>query len=191
MEDQKRWNEKHATAHGVEIPSAFLQQIFAEQSWRIQPGKTLDLATGKGRNALFLAAKGFNVEGIDISEVALQEARREAQERGLSVTFRQTDLGHIELPESAYDLILNFNFLDRVLIPRIKKALKLGGHIIFETYLVDQRVLGHPRNPAYLLGHNELLELFRDFRALYYREGKFVEGGKEAFRAGLFGQKVR
>ena len=73
----------------------------------------------------------------------------------------------------------------------MKSALKLGGHVIFETYLVDQRVLGHPRNPAYLLGHNELLDLFRDFRVLRYREGRFAEGGKEAYRAGLFGQKVR
>jgi len=56
--------------------------------------------------------------------------------------------------------------------------------------LEDQRVLGHPKNPVYLLGHNELLKLFRDFLILCYREGKFAEGGKEAYRAGLFGQKV-
>lgn len=190
-EDQERWNKKHADGHGHENPSRFLQEIFQLGFWRIQPGKALDIATGKGRNAFFLAENGFSVEAIDISEVALKEARFKAEERGLAVTFRQADLETIELPEAAYDMILDFYFFERSLIPKMKKALKLGGHIVFETHLIDQRVLGHPRNPAYLLGHNELLELFRDFRILYYREGKFAEGGKEAYRAGLFGQRVR
>jgi 2-polyprenyl-3-methyl-5-hydroxy-6-metoxy-1,4-benzoquinol methylase len=190
-EDQKRWDERHASGHGAEAPSAFLQEIFQLPSWRIEPGRALDIATGNGRNALYLAERGFTVEAIDISQVALQEGRKRAEEKGLSVTFRQADLDHCDFPEAAYNIVLNFNFLQRSLIPKMKGALRLGGHVIFETYLIDQRVLGHPRNPAYLLGHNELLELFRDFRVLYYREGKFAEGGKEAYRAGLLGRKVR
>ncbi|HBA38874.1 MAG TPA: hypothetical protein DCZ05_03780 [Deltaproteobacteria bacterium] len=190
-DDQKRWDEKHASRHGKGGPSPFLREILAAGSWQIQPGRALDIATGKGRNAFFLAEKGFHVEAVDISEVALQEGRRAAEQKGLPVNFRQADLDRIELPEGAYDLILNFNFLQRSLIPKMKMALKLGGYIVFETYLIDQRVLGHSSNPAYLLGHNELLELFRDFRILYYREGKFFESGQEAYRAGLFGQKVR
>jgi len=87
-------------------------------------------------------------------------------------------------------MVLNFNFLLRSLIPKIKKSLKLGGHVVFETFLIEQQDIGHPKNPAYLLGHNELLELFRDFRILYYREGKFVEGEDVSYRAALFGQKV-
>jgi len=190
-EDQKRWDEKHRGGHGEESPASFLQQIFQQHSWRIQPGRALDIATGRGRNALFLAEKGFRVEGVDISETALQAARERAKEKGLAIIFKQADLDDVELPDAAYDMILNFDFLQRSLIPKMKRALKPGGHIIFETYLIDQRVLGHPKNPVYLLGHNELLELFRDFRILCYREGKFAEGGEEAYRAGLFGQKVR
>jgi len=189
--DRERWDEKHAAHEGESSPSAFLVQIFQTDSWKIQAGRALDIATGKGRNALFLAQRGFSVEAMDISEVAVAEARKRADERGLSIGFRQADLEKVELPETAYELILSFNYLDRLLIPKIKNALKLGGHIIFETYLIDQRVLGHPRNPAYLLGHNELLDLFRDFRILFYREGKFSEGGRESYRAGLFGRKVR
>ncbi len=190
-EDRKRWDERHASGHGIGAPAVFLEQIFREYSWRLKPGHALDIATGKGRNALFLAERGYRVEAIDVSEVALREARKAAGERGLIVNFRQVDVDAFEFPEAAYDLVLNFNFLERSLFPKIKKALKPGGHIIFETYLIDQQVLGHPRNPAYLLGHNELLDQFRDFRILSYREGKFSEGGKDAYRAGLFGQKVR
>lgn len=190
-EDRIRWDQKHSTKHVEAAPSGFLLEIFQQSSWRIPPGKALDIATGKGRNALFLAGRGFIVEGVDISGVALEEAGKRAEAQGLSITFRQADLAESGLPETAYDLILNFNFLERSLVAKMKKALKLGGHIIFETYLIDQRVLGHPSNPAYLLAHNELLELFRDFRVLYYREGKFFEGEKKAYRAGLFAQKVR
>ena len=190
-DDRKRWDEKHASRHGQEEPSPFLWRIFESHAWRIQPGTALDIATGKGRNALFLAERGFNVEGVDISEIALREARKRAAEKNLTVSFRTADLDTLELPEAAYDLILNFNFLLRPLISKIRRALKPGGHIIFETYLDDQGALGHPRNPAYLLRPNELLELFHGFGIFYYREGKFVESGEEAYRAGLFGQKAR
>ena len=190
-EDQRRWDEKHAGKRGDEPPSVFLTEIFASPSWQIAPGRALDVATGTGRNACFLAERGFSVDAMDISEVALQEARKTAEAKGLTINFVQADLEQAALPTDAYNLIISFNFLERSLIPKMKHALKLGGHIIFDSYLVDQRVLGHPKNPAYLLGHNELLELFRDFRVLYYREGQFVEQGNAAYRAGLFGQKVR
>jgi tellurite methyltransferase len=190
-EDQRTWNDKHAREHGEDAPSSFLREVLDHQAWTIAPGRALDIATGKGRNAVFLATKGFRVDAMDISTVALEEAGKMARAKALDVNFVQTDLDHTELPENAYDLVVNFNFLDRGLIPKMKAALKPKGHIIFETYLVDQRELGHPRNPAYLLAHNELLDLFRGFRVLYYREGKMVEGAKEAYCAGLFAQKAR
>jgi 2-polyprenyl-3-methyl-5-hydroxy-6-metoxy-1,4-benzoquinol methylase len=190
-EDQERWDKRHEAHQGEIGPASFLQEVFHLRAWQIPTGRALDIATGRGGNAIFLAEKGFAVDAIDISEVALQSARKIAEEKGLTIDFKQADLDHLELPAMAYDVVLNFNFLERDLIPKMKRALKLSGHVIFETYLIDQRVLGHPRNPAYLLGHNELLELFSDFRVLYYREGKFLKGGKEAYRAGLFGQKVQ
>jgi hypothetical protein len=61
--------------------------------------------------------------------------------------------------------------------------------VILETYLIDQQAVGDPKNPDYLLAHNELLELFRDFRVLYYRERQFLQSGKNAFLAGLLAQK--
>jgi tellurite methyltransferase len=190
-EDRERWDKRHEAHDGEVEPASFLREVFQTAAWNITPGTALDIATGKGRNAVFLAERGFAVDAIDISEVALQAARDTAKEKGLTIKFEQVDVEHIALSDAAYDLIINFNFLERSLIPKMKSALKLGGHILFETYLVDQHVLGHPKNPAYLLGHNELLELFRDFRVLYYREGRFSEDGQEAYKAGLFGQKLR
>jgi SAM-dependent methyltransferase len=191
QEDQKHWDEKHAAGHGEDSPSSFLEEVLRSKSWTIRLGRALDIATGKGRNAVFLAEHGFKVDAMDISAVALEEARKIAQAKKLDIKFIEADLDHAELPEAAYELIVDFNFLERALIPKIKSALKPGGHIVFETFLIDQKELGHPRNPAYLLGHNELLDLFRDFRVLYYQEGKVIEEGKESYRAGLLGQKVR
>ena len=211
-DDKERWDSKHTAEHESGKPAAFLRRILKTGPWEIQPGRApwsiipgrdiptrsscystgraLDIATGKGRNALFLAEQGFTVDAIDISAVGLQQAQRQAEKQGLTLNLLQADLASFEFPDSAYDLVLNINFLLRSLVPKIKNALRPGGYIIFDTYLIDQQDLGHPRNPAYLLNHNELLDLFRGFRILCYQEGKFFADGKESFRAELLGQKT-
>ena len=189
--DQVRWDRQHAAGQGTSHASGFLKEILLSDSWPIPRGRALDIATGKGRNAIFLAEHGFDVVAIDVSPVALDEARQRAAGKSLSISWQQADLERIELPEATYDLVVDFNYLQRSLIPQIKAALKPGGHVIFETYLIGQEILGHPKNPAYLLRHNELLELFRDFRVLCYREGKFSAGEETAFRAGILAEKPK
>ncbi|HEX9146805.1 MAG TPA: class I SAM-dependent methyltransferase [Candidatus Binatia bacterium] len=188
--DQVRWDKQHESNRGSAEPCSFLVEIFAAEAWAIPGGRALDIACGKGRNALFLAERGFDVVAVDISPVALEEGRRRAAEKNLTLAWHQADLEQMQLSEGAYDLVANFNYLQRSLIPQIKAALKLGGSVIFETYLIEQPAIGHPKNPAYLLEHNELLNFFRDFRVLYYREGQFSEREERAFRAGIFAQKV-
>ena len=188
-DDQTRWDRQYALSPGADQPSSFLRQILDSDAWDIPRGLALDVAAGTGRNAIFLAERGFRVVAIDISSIALDEARRRAEERSLAISWQQADLEQIELPQAAYDLIVNFNYLQRSLFTQIRKALKVDGQVIFESYLIDQRAIGHPKNPAYLLNRNELLEQFRDFRVLYYREGKFTDAEQPAVRAGIFAQK--
>jgi tellurite methyltransferase len=190
-DDQTRWDRQHSSSAGSDQPSSYLRQILESDAWDISRGLALDVAAGKGRNAILLAEMGFGVVGIDISRIALEEARRRAEEKSLDITWHQADLEQIELPTAAYDLIVNFNYLQRSLFPQMQRALKPQGHIIFQTYLIDQPAIGHPKNPAYLLNHNELLDHFRSFRVLCYREGKYTDGGGAAFRAGIFTQKIR
>ena len=71
----------------------------------------------------------------------------------------------------------------------IKKGLKSGGYLIFETYTLEQQEFGPPRNPDFLLGPNELLRLFNDLHIVYYREGVVEEGRKKAI-ASLVGKKI-
>jgi tellurite methyltransferase len=139
-------------------------------------GRVLDVAMGNGRNAIYLAKRGFDVEGIDISLEAVRSALDQAREAGVNLKARVADLEidyHIE--KSAYDVIICFNYLQRSLITQIKDGLRVGGTVVYETFTVDQAQFGKPTNPDYLLKHNELLNLFRDFRCLFYREGIIEE----------------
>jgi len=70
---------------------------------------------------------------------------------------------------------------------QMKNWVKPGGMLVYETFIVDQVRFGKPRNPDYLLRHNELLHVLRDFRVLRYREG-IIEGNKAI--ASILAQKV-
>jgi tellurite methyltransferase len=137
-------------------------------------GRVLDVAAGNGRNAIYLAGLGFKVEGIDRSEEAVTAAREAAREAGVTIEMRVADLelGRA-VPGDAYDVIICFNYLQRSLLPQIKEGVRRGGMVVYETFTVDQAQFGHPRNPDHLLKYNELLDMFRDFRCLRYREGVF------------------
>ena len=150
------------------------------------------MATGEGRNAVFLAQNGFEVDAVDISEKGLRKARKLAREKGVKVNALLVDLDHYQIERERYDLIANFYFLKRRLIPKIREGLKKGGKVIFETYLLEHRKLatGGPKQAKYFLKPNELLRLFKDFRILFYREGIIREGGKRKAVASLIAQKI-
>src|SRR5262245_49631134 len=122
----------------MQKPSSFLKEIFEADSRSVPKGRALDMATGKEQNAIFLAKRGFQVMAIDISPVSLDMARQAAKEQSLIIDWQEADLERIELPAAHYDLVLNFNYLQRSLVGQIKKTLKPGRWVIFETYLMDQ-----------------------------------------------------
>jgi 2-polyprenyl-3-methyl-5-hydroxy-6-metoxy-1,4-benzoquinol methylase len=187
--DQKRWNDRFGReefAFGKE-PNPFLKKHI-----RLLPkGKALDIASGEGRNAVFLAQHGFEVDAVDISEKGLKKAQKLARDKGVKINTLLVDLDQYQIKKERYNLIANFYFLRRRLILRIKKGLKKGGKVIFETYLLEHRTLGTggPKQAKYFLKPNELLGLFKDFRILFYREGIFKEGGRKKAVASLIAEK--
>jgi len=188
--DQKRWNDRFGRkefAFGKE-PNPFLKKHI-----RLLPkGKALDIASGEGRNTVFLAQHGFEVDAVDISDRGLKKAQKLARDKGVKINTLLVDLDQYQIEKEQYDLIANFYFLRRRLIPRIKKGLKKGGKVIFETYLLEHRTLGTggPKQAKYFLKPNELLGLFKDFRILFYREGIFKEGGRRKAVASLIAEKI-
>ena len=188
--DKKRCDERFkgkGFAFGKE-PNPFLKKHFH----LLPKGKVLDLAAGEGRNAVFLAQHGFDVDAVDISEKGLGKARRFANEMGVKINSLMADLDTYKIEKERYDLIANFYFLKRSLIPRIKKGLKKGGRIIFETYILEHRNISSegPKDRKYYLKPNELLQLFKDFQVLFYREGIFKEGGRRKAVASLIAEKT-
>ena len=163
-------------------------QFLVDNLELLPKGKALDVAMGSGWNAVYLATMGFEVEGIDISPEAVSNALELARKSGVNLKARMADLEdnyHIE--RGAYDVIICFNYLHRPLIPQIKDGLRTGGMVVYETFIVEQAQFGKPKNPDYLLEHNELLDMFRDFRCLRYREG-IMEGRKAI--AGIIAENV-
>lgn len=169
-QDKLFWDKRYGTEvfiYGKE-PVEFLK----EHIDILPKGKVLDIAMGEGRNAVFLAKNGFDVDGCDISEVAINKAQKLAKENNVNIRAFVADMEIYKLPKNAYDVIACFYYLQRDLMPQIKEALKPGGMIIYETYTMENKEYGFegPKNKDYLLESNELLHLFTDLKIIYYRE---------------------
>lgn len=168
-----RWNERYDRdmyIYGRE-PAAFLKQKLDE----LKKGKALVLAMGEGRNAVYLAQNGFDVTGVDISEVAIEKCNRLAKERNTTVNAVVADLTDYDLGEAQFDLITKFYYYEPSIFPQIIEALKPGGIFILEQFSIDhlkyRETSGFgPRNPDYLIKPNELLEHFKSLRILYYED---------------------
>ncbi|MRR54865.1 MAG: class I SAM-dependent methyltransferase [Deltaproteobacteria bacterium] len=126
------------------------------------PGtKALDVACGEGRNSIFLAKRGFQVSGLDISAVGLEKGRQWMEREGVTIDFRAVNLERYEFTEQ-YDLILNCNFLLRNLIPKSVAALSSGGILVFDT-LVDSPFVPNNHSKEHLLQPGELVRIFQGF----------------------------
>lgn len=176
--DRDKWNSRYRE-RGPEAfgrrPNDWLHQH--RGLLLVQPrGQVLDLACGNGRNALYLARLGFEVEAVDISEVAISWLEQEAEETGVNLWARVGDLTRMKFPPNRFQVILNFNFLERSLFPVIEEVLAPGGLLFFETFTRDQiQVVGSEIPPRYTLEHNELIRAFPGLRVIRYREGVFKE----------------
>jgi SAM-dependent methyltransferase len=188
--DQKKWDKRYGKKEFAlgKAPNPFLKKYIH----LLPKGKALDIATGEGRNAIFLAENGFDVDAVDISEKGLRKARKLARGKGVKINTFLIDLDQYQIEKERYDLIANFYFLKRRLVQKMKRGLKKGGKVIFETYLLEHRTLGTggPKQAKYFLKPKELLRLFKDFRILFYREGIFKEGGRKKAIASLIAEKV-
>ena len=174
-------------------PASFL----IEQSHRLPKGKALDLAAGKGRNSLYLLRHGMAVEALDRDEPGLNALLAVAQAGGLSgLTTRTLDLEQDpdnppDLGHEHYDVIIAFFYLFRPLFGPIMRALKPGGVLLYETFLIDNYFkYHHPRRWEFCLAQNELLRLTSSLRVLHYDEGEHHDGrDAPLFTARLLAQK--
>jgi tellurite methyltransferase len=127
-----------------------------------QNGRALDLACGTGKNALFLAQQGLDVDAIDGSVEALNRLRASVQSSGVAqrIQILQADLDNYVLPESHYDLILVVRYLKQNLLSDLVAALKPGGILVYKTF--NRNILKQRPgfNLAYTIETDELIEAF-------------------------------
>ncbi|WP_291321765.1 methyltransferase domain-containing protein [Desulfonatronospira sp.] len=139
------------------------------------PGPVLDLACGKGQNGLFLAEHGHEVHFIDRDSKVLEQIRHAGMILNLKVHVRRTDLEagtDNPMPQDSFGAVLVFRYLHRPLMPAIKKSLRKGGIVFYQTFTSHQAALGRPTNPDFLLRDQELYSWFQDWEILHYFEGK-------------------
>ena len=115
-EDKARWNKKYDTEKYIagRDPIPFLQN----HTDLLPKGKALDLAIGEGRNGVYLATQGFQVTGVDISEVGLKKAQALAAEKGVTLATIVADLEQYDIPPNTFDVIICAYYLQRDLFRR-------------------------------------------------------------------------
>ena len=154
--DKLKWDEKYKQK--PDLLEARPVSRFVEKYYDVCEGKqALDVACGSGRHTLFLSEKGFSVDSVDISSVALEKLSQQVND---SVNIIQADLDTFVPKREFYDLIVMTNFLDRDLIARCCDGLKDGGIFIIETYMEDDENEKKDSNPDFLLYEEELIRLF-------------------------------
>ena len=137
---QGMWDERHAARDPIE--SSEPDPTLVEEMGPVPPGRTLDLGTGDGRNAVWLATRGWDVTAVDFSRVGLERARVLADHAGVDVEWVLADLLAWTPQPRAFDLVCLF-FIHlppaerRVVYERAADGVALGGTLL---------IVGHERS---------------------------------------------
>jgi SAM-dependent methyltransferase len=114
----------------------------------------------------------MSVTALDVSEEALAQLAAEAARRNLPVETRRVDLEAVpQLPVAAYDLVIEFFYLHRPLLPQVLDAVRPGGVAVLRTFSRAGSFPGGPENPDFVLRPGELLEIFAGWEILLHEEG--------------------
>ena len=194
------WNKRFAAdgyLFGTE-PNAWLREHASVWS----PGqRVLCVADGEGRNSVWLARRGLQVQAFDIADVGVAKARRLAAEHGVSVDFQVADCDGFAWPEARYDGVaaIFVQFADPALRERLfahmQRCLKPGGSLLLQGYTPKQleyRTGGPP-----LLSHLYTADLLReafaamDIVELRDYDDDVAEGSGHHGRSALIGLVAR
>jgi tellurite methyltransferase len=160
----EQWNDRYRAGEQVfDTPSPLVVQFTRE----LTPGSALDLASGPGRNALYLAERGWCVIAVDGSSIAIELLHG----NNPSIDARVADLeaGEFQAEPEAYDLVLSCYYLLRGLIPGMKSALRPGGLLVAVVHLADA---DQPQGTPARAYPGELRAFFEGWSILHYREGE-------------------
>lgn len=155
-------------------------------------GRALDVGTGNGRNAYYLADHGYQVDGVDFSETALSQARQERSTQEWDINWIHSDISQFDLESREYDVILVSFYPTLEVIRHLKDGLAPNAVLLFEEHLrttdeVDrgpsEDTVAHPNQ--FRLRSQELLHACLGLKILYYEEAirTYEDGGQAAVAA--------
>lgn len=158
----EHWDRRYAGSDRVwsAEPNVFVAREAAD----LPAGRALDLATGEGRNAVWLAERGWRVTAVDFSAAGLAKARREADGRGVAVDWIHADLLEYEPPARAFDLVV-YAYLHlpaeerRAVLRRAADALAPGGTLLVVGHDLAnvEHGWGGPQDPAVLFTPDDVV----------------------------------
>ncbi len=174
MYDESFWNKRYDNGdylYGTE-PNSFLAEHCSLLS-----GPVLSLSEGEGRNAVFLASRGLEVTGVDISAVALEKAKKLAETCGVEIKTMVADLGAFEPEEDHYGSVVSISahlpstFRNK-LYPLLERSLKRNGILILEAFSENQlsRNTGGPKDVDMLMTVEKLRREFPNLEPVLLRE---------------------
>lgn len=171
FDSKSEWDRAYSRPSFIfgKAPAKFLAENF---DYLPDNAKVLDMGMGEGRNAVFLAQKGHQVTGVDISSVAIKKSRMLAKEFGVKVKGVVATLNKYKIPENSFDAIICFYYVDRSLVEKMTKWLKPGGIIIYEAYTEKEarKLASGKYSEDQYLKNKELLSLFDGMSILKYEE---------------------
>lgn len=179
----KKWNEAYQDA---DIATAVPAQVLLENEYLLpKKGDALDLACGRGGNALYLArlkSSDLQVDAIDVSPVVLDKLKKYTAQHSLAINCYLRDIESEGLLQKKYDVIVVSYFLYRNLFPAIVSALKPNGLLFYQTWAQDRVDDTGPNNPKFRLASTELLSLTTPLIPLFYRENGIIGDVEKGLR---------
>jgi tellurite methyltransferase len=183
MNTKEKWNIKHLdriNQHEKPEPNPRLKKLL---TYLKEGGKALDIACGLGGNSMLLAQTDYQVEAMDISDVAINYIQTQAAKENLSIEPRVADLTTVDTEDwqnARYNIMVITYYLDRALFPVVKNSIKDGGYFFMETFYQSPENEGQGVSEQYKLRSNELLDEFRDWKVIYFEENE-QEGWQSIF----------
>ncbi len=139
----------------------------------LKKGRVLDIAMGEGRNAVFLAGQGFDVEGMDGSSLAVERANALAKEKNVTISAKTQNLDFFLMPLMKYETIVMTYFKPQArFFSEVRRGLVAGGTFALEAYTAEQAKANPNPNLDFTECYkpNEVLANLKDFQVLYYSE---------------------
>jgi len=164
-----KWNSRYADRLPADQQASKVLQDYAH----LLPhkGKALELASGLGGNAIFLAQHGLHTRAWDISSLAVEKLNTYANDKAWILKAEVHDVEKNPPKKECFDVIVVSYFLYRELLPFLSTALKPNGLLFYQTFTTERSIEGPgPSNPDFLLRPNELLKTFAGMKILAYRE---------------------